>query len=139
MEDKFLLSDSILTRTSLCSYFVSWIIYLFTGKKNRLYEQHRNDYFIPHIFVIAAWWNQFLQCMHLMEKMQNLFSWSQCFGKFFSTKSKLEDTIYMGIICMSFFSRNLFFKNIYTMSFMWSNEFFSIPKWWLYLYCIFMI
>ena len=68
------------------------------------------------------------------------FSWSQYFDNFFSTKSKLEDTIYMGIIYMSFLSRNLFCKNIYTMSlFMWSNELFSKLKWWLYLYCIFMI
>ena len=36
-------------------------------------------------------------------------------------------------------SRNLLCKNIYTMSlFMWSNELFSILKWWLYLYCIFV-
>ena len=74
-----------------------------------------------------------------MEKMQNLFSRSQCFNKFFSTKSKKEDTIYMGIIYMSFLSRNLLCKNIYTMSsFMWSNELFSILKWWLYFYCIFL-
>ena len=40
---------------------------------------------------------------------------------------------------MSFLSRNLLCKNIYTMSsFMWSNELFSILKWWLYLYCIFL-
>ena len=38
---------------------------------------------------------------------------------------------------MSFLSRNLPCKNIYTMSsFMWSNELLSILKWWLYLYCI---
>ena len=56
MEDKFLSSDSILSQTSFCSYFVSWKIYLFTSKKNRLYEQHRNDYSIPHnIFAIEAW------------------------------------------------------------------------------------
>ena len=40
---------------------------------------------------------------------------------------------------MSFLSRNLICKNIYTMSsFTWSNELFSILKWWLYLYCIFL-
>ena len=45
---------------------------------------------------------------------------------FFSAKSKKEDTIYMGIIYMSFLSRNLLCKNIYTMSsFMWSNELFQ--------------
>ena len=71
--------------------------------------------------------------------MRNLFSRSQCFNKFFSTKSKKEDTRYMRIIYMSFLSRNLLCKNIYTMSsFMWSNELFSILKWWLYLYCIFL-
>ena len=83
-------------------------------------------------------WNSFLGCRYVMEKMRNLFSRSQCF-KIFSTKSKKEDTIYMGIIYMSFLSRNLLCKNIYTMSsFMWSNELFSILKWWLYLYCIFL-
>ena len=40
---------------------------------------------------------------------------------------------------MSFLSKNLLCKNIYTMlSFMWSNEPFSMLKWWLYLYCIFV-
>ena len=33
MEGKFLSSDSILSRMSLYSYFVSWKIYLFTSKK----------------------------------------------------------------------------------------------------------
>ena len=40
---------------------------------------------------------------------------------------------------MSFLLTNLLCKNIYTMlSFKWSNELFSILKWWLYLYCIFL-
>ena len=40
---------------------------------------------------------------------------------------------------MSFLSRNLLRKNIYTMSsFIWSNELSSILKWWLYFYCIFL-
>ena len=149
MEDKFLSSDSILSRTSLCSYFVSWKIYLFTCKKNCLYEQYRNDYSIPHIFAIAAWkkcilWNEFLWCRHLMEKMRNLYLRSQCFNKFlltnfFQPSLKKEDTIYMRIIYMSFLSRNLLRKNIYTMSsFIWSNELSSILKWWLYFYCIFL-
>ena len=113
-------------------------------KKNCLYEQYRNDYSIPHIFAIAAWkkcilWNEFLWCRHLMEKMRNLYLRSQCFNKFLSTKSKKEDTIYMRIIYMSFLSRNLLRKNIYTMSsFIWSNELSSILKWWLYFYCIFL-
>ena len=82
-------------------------------------------------------WNSFLGCRYVMEKMRNLFLRSQYFKKMFSTKSKKEDTIYMGIIYMSFLSRNLLCKNIYTMSsFMWSNELFSILKWWLYLHCI---
>ena len=85
----------------------------------------------------CTFWNEFLWCGHLIEKMQNLFLQSQCFNKIFSTKSKKEDTIYMGIIYMSFLSRNLLCINIYTMpSFMWGNELFSILKWWLYLYCI---
>ena len=33
VEDNFLSSDSILSRTSLCPYIVSWKIYLFTSKK----------------------------------------------------------------------------------------------------------
>ena len=74
-----------------------------------------------------------------MEKMLNLFLRSQCFNNFFSTKSKKEDTVYMWIIYVSSLSRNLLCKNIYTiLSFMWSNKLFSILKWWLYLYCIFL-
>ena len=69
----------------------------------------------------------FLRLRHLKEKMRNLFLRSQCFHKISSTKSKKEDTIYMGIICMSFLVRNLLCKNIYTMPlFMWSNELFSV-------------
>ena len=80
-----------------------------------------------------------MRCRHLMEKMRNLFLRSQCFNKIFSTKSKKEDMIYMRVIRLSFLSRNLLCKNIYTMSsFMWSNELFRILKWWLYLYYIFL-
>ena len=106
---------------------------------------HRNDYSIPHnIFAIAAWkkcifWNWLLRCKHLMENIQDLLSWSQRLNKLFPTKSRKDDTIYMGIIYMSFLLRNLLCKNIHTMSsLMWSNELFSILKWWLYLYCIFL-
>ena len=78
-----------------------------------------------------------MRCGHLMEKMWKLFLWWQCFNKIFSTKSKKEDMIYMGIIYMSFLSRNLLCKNIYTMPlFMWGNELFNILKRWIYLYCI---
>ena len=64
-----------------------------------------------------------------MEKMQNLFSRSQSFNNFFSTESKKEDTIYMGITYMSFLSRNLLCKNTYNMpSFMWSNELFQYTE-----------
>ena len=134
MEGKFVSSESILSQTSLCSYFVSWKIYLFTCKKNRLYEQHRNDYSIPHIFAIEAWKKMYFvelvfASRQLMEKMRNLILRSQCFNKIFSTKSKKEDTIHMGIIFMSFLSRNLLYKNIYTMpSFMCNNELFSRLK-----------
>ena len=80
-----------------------------------------------------------MRCRHLMEKMQNLFLRSQCFNNIFSTKSKKEDTVYMWIIYVSSLSRNLLCKNIYTISSsMWSNKLFSILKWWLYLYCIFL-
>ena len=66
-----------------------------------------------------------------MEEMRNLFLRSQCFNKkFFLTKPKKEDRINMGIIYMSFLSRNLLCKNIYTVSsFMWSNKIFTILKW----------
>ena len=49
-KDKFVSPESILSRTSLCSYFVSWKIYLLLShlQKNRLDEQHRNNYSIPH-------------------------------------------------------------------------------------------
>ena len=74
-----------------------------------------------------------------MEKMRNLFLRSQCFNEIFSTKSKKEDTIYMAIIYMSFLSRNLLRKNIYTiLSNMLSNELFSILKWWIYLLYFFI-
>ena len=144
MEDKFVWSESILSRAS-CSYFVSWKMYLFACKRKCLYEQHRNDYSIAHnIFAIEAWkrcvlWNLFLRLRHLMEKMWHLFLWSQCFNKIFSAKSKKEDTMYMGIVYMSFLSRNLLRKNIYTMSsFIWSNELFSILKWGLCLLYFFI-
>ena len=48
--------------------------------------------------------------------------WKKCgiyfcnLNKICSTKSKKEDTIYVGIIDMSFLSRNLLCKNVYTMS-----------------------
>ena len=55
-EDKFVSSESILSWMSLCSYFVRCKIYLFTCKKKCLYEQNRNDSYIPHnIFAIEAW------------------------------------------------------------------------------------
>ena len=80
-----------------------------------------------------------MRCRHLMEKMRNLFLRSQCFDEIFSTKSKKEDTIYMAIIYMSFLSRNLLRKNIYTiLSNMLSNELFSILKWWIYLLYFFI-
>ena len=143
MEDKFLSSESILSQTSLCLHFASWKMYLFSSKKIAFMSS--TEMIIP--------FRKFLRLRHeknvfcginfcdvgiLWKKMQNLFSRSQCFKKNFSTKSE-KDTIYMGIIYMSFLSRNLLCKNIYTMSsFMWSNELFSILKWWLYLYCIFL-
>ena len=52
----------------------------------------------------------------LWKKMRNLFLRPHCFNKIVLTKSKKEDTIYMGIIYTVFLSRNLLCKNIYTMS-----------------------
>ena len=96
-------------------------------------------------FTIEAWKKtnfcgiNFCDVGILWKKMLNLFLKYHCFNKFFLTKSKKEDMIHMGIIYMSFLSRNLLRKNIYTMSsLMWSNELFSLLKWWLYLYCIFL-
>ena len=113
----------------LSSYFVSWKIYLFTCKKNAFISS--TEMIIPFRIIFfrlrhekrCKLWNLFLRCRHLIEKMRNLFLRCQCFNKIFSTKSKKEDTIYMGIICMSFLLRNLLCKNIYTMSsFMWNTE-----------------
>ena len=135
MEDKFVFSESVLSRTSFCSYFVSWRIYFFTCKRNCLYEQHGNDYFIPHnIFAIEAW-----KEMYFVEFIFAMQASCGNFNKIFSTKSKKEDAIYMGIIYTPFLPRNLLCKNIYTMSsFIWSNELFSILEWWLYLYNVFL-
>ena len=135
MEDKFVFSESVLSRTSFCSYFVSWRIYFFTCKRNCLYEQHGNDYFIPHnIFAIEAW-----KEMYFVEFIFAMQASCGNFNKIFSTKSKKEDAIYMGIIYTPFLPRNLLCKNIYTMSsFIRSNELFSILEWWLYLYNVFL-
>ena len=63
------------------------------------------------------------------------FSWSQYFDNFFSTKSKLEDAIYMGIIYMSFLSRNCFVKiftpcrclcGVMNFSVYWNDDYTSI-------------
>ena len=45
-----------------------------------------------------------------MEKNSDFFAIVMFFPEVFSTKSKKEDTIYMGIIYMSFLTRNLFVK-----------------------------
>ena len=146
MENKFVSSGSILSRTYLCLYFVSWKMYLFTCKKIAFMSS--TEMFIPfHIIFLRLrhkkrWilWNLFFRSRHLMEKIQNLFYQFQCFNKKFSTKSKEEDTIYMEIIYMSFLSRNLLWKNTYTMSpFMWNKPLFSILKSWQYFCCIFFI
>ena len=102
-------------------------------KKNRFYKQHRNDYSIPHNFAIEAWKKMYFvelvfASRQLMEKIRISFLRSQCLNKIFSTKSKKEDTILMGIIFMPLL-RNLLYKNIYTMSsFMCNNELFSRLK-----------
>ena len=76
----------------------------------------------------------------LWKKCEIYFCDPNVLTRFFSTKSKKEDTIHMAIIYMSFLSRNLLRKNIYTiLSIMLSNELFSILKWWIYLCCIFLI
>ena len=146
MEDKFLLSDSILSRTSLCSYFVSWKIDFFTS--NKIAFISCTEIIIPFCKIFLQLWHKkdvffginFCYVRILWKKCGIYFCCPNVFNNFFSTKSKGEDTIYMGIIYMPFLSRNLLCKNIYTMSsFMWSNELFSILKWWLYLYCIFYL
>ena len=76
-------------------------------------------YFVELIFVMQAYYGKNAEFILAIP----------VFYKIFSTNSKKQDTIYMGIIYMSFLSRNLLCKNIYTMSsFMWSNELFSILK-----------
>ena len=54
MEDKFLSSGSILSRTSLCSYFVSWKIYLFTSKKITLMSS--TEMIIPFYIIVLRLW-----------------------------------------------------------------------------------
>ena len=144
MDDKFS-SNSILSWTSLCSYFESWKIYLFTSKKLPLWAGQKLLFHSAQYFCdcgmkrIVFCGINFCDVGILWKKMLNLFLRSQCFNNFFSTKSKKEDTVYMWIIYVSSLSRNLLCKNIYTISsFMWSNKLFSILKWWLYLYCIFL-
>ena len=144
MEDKFMLSESIHSRTSLCSYFLSWKIYLFTGKKFSLWAAQK---WLFHCAYFCDWGMKkdvfcginVCDVGILWKKMRNLFLGPQCFNKTFSNKSEKDDRIYMGIIYMSFLLRNLLYKNIYTVSsFVWSNELFRIRKWWLYLYCVFL-
>ena len=49
MLEKFLLSESVLPLTALCSHFVNWKKYLLVSDfEKRNYEQHRNNYSIPH-------------------------------------------------------------------------------------------
>ena len=63
------------------------------------------------------------------KKAELIFAIPNVLTIFFSTESKKEDTIYMGIIYMSFLPRNLLCKNIYAMSsFMWSNELFQYTE-----------
>ena len=49
MLEKFLSSESIFSLTPLCSHFANWKIYLLVSDfKKRHYEQHKNNYSIPH-------------------------------------------------------------------------------------------
>ena len=112
MEDKLVSSELILLRTSLRSYFVSWKICLFTCKKIAFMSS--TEMIIPFRLILrhekrCILWN-LLRSRHLMEKNRIFFAILMFFPKVFSTKSKKEDTIYMGIIYMSFLTRNLFVK-----------------------------
>ena len=96
MEDKFESLESILLRTSLCSYSVSWKMYLFTSKKSSLWVGLKwlfySAYFCDRsmerdVFCGINFCNVDILKKN-MEKMLNLFLPSQCFNKMFSTKSK---------------------------------------------------
>ena len=104
MDGKFLSSDSILSRMSLCSYFVSWKIYLFTRKKITFMSSTE----------IISFRTIFLRLRHekmyivefcdvgILRKCGIYFHGPNVLPNFLSTKSRKEDTIYMGIVCMSF-------------------------------------
>ena len=108
MEDKFLSSKSILSRMPLCSYFVSSKIYLFTCKKIAFMSS--TEMIIPFRIIFLRLRHEknifclvnFCDVGILRKKMRLLFSRSQCFNRFFLTKSKKGDTIYMRIICLSY-------------------------------------
>ena len=139
MEDKFVSSESILSRMSLCSYFVNWKMYLFTCKKLPLWAAQKWLFYSAGMKKGVFCGISFCNIGILWKKCWIYFCDPSVLTKLFSAKSKIEDPIYMGIIYMSFLSRNLLCKNIYTMSsFMWSNELFSILKGWLFLHCIFL-
>ena len=136
MEDKLVSSESILSRTSLCSYFLSWKIYLFTSKKIAFMSS--TEMIIPFriIFLRLTHEKRFIFGINfcdvgiLWKKCGIYFCDPNVLKKIFLTKPKKEDRINMGIIYMSFLSRNLLCKNIYTVSsFMWINKIFTILKW----------
>ena len=118
------------TNACLQNQYLSWKIYLFLVKKIAFMSSTQK-----WLFHSAYFWDWGMKkdvfcginfCdVGILWKKKCV---SQCFNKYFSSKSKKED-IYMGIIYMSFLSRNLLCKIIDTMSsFMWSNELFSILK-----------
>ena len=87
-------------------------------------------------------WNLFLRLRHEKKVFYGIsfcdlgILWQKCgiyfrdpnvLTRLFKTSQK-NDIVYMGIICTSFLSKNLLCKNIYIMSFMWSNELCSILK-----------
>ena len=133
------LLESILLRTSLCSYFVSWKIYLFICRKITFMSS--TEIIIP--FRIFLWLRPEKDVFYGVNFCNEGILWKKCgiyfcnpnvLTKFFQWSIYIYIYIYMGITYMSFLLRNLLFKNIYIMlPFMWSNEIFNILKWWLCL------
>ena len=134
MGEKFVSSEPMLSRTSLCSSLVSWKIYLCTCK-NRLYDQHRNDYSIPHnIFAIEVWKKNvfcridFCDVCILWKECRIYFCDPNVQCSIFQPSLKRRYDIYGNNLCLSPCRRLCRVMN-----------FLVYWKWWLYLYCIFYL
>ena len=101
--------------------------------KNRLYEQHRNDFFILHIFAMEAWKKDvccginFCDVDILWKKCWIYFCDPNVLTKCFQSSLKKRYDIYENNLYMFFLLIYLLCKNIDTMpSLMWSVLSFSV-------------